>query len=229
MKVVGIIGSSGFLGQHLLSFFSSHSKTIKVISFVGDIRKQKQTDRFVAKCALVINLAGANKEETDQEIIETNIVGTINVVNACYSHKKGFLTCVERKLTNDAFSVSKNVQKSVVSEYNKLGFQGFMMKLDPVIGPSRPIVYHNQWVKWIKDEKQILELLDVDDVCKWIFSFSDAFLTNGSFYVKEFEFWDPIRVSVKDLVSLLNGSAVENVSLEHAQKILKCNGMEKNI
>ena len=224
-KVIGITGATGFLGQHLLSFFSAHDKTIKIILFSGDVSEQRRVESFVKKCDLVIHLAAKNRKHTEQEILETNVAGAINVVNACYSHKKGFLTCVERNLTADAFSVSKSVQKSVVSEFNKLGFQGFVMKLDPVIGGRE---YHSYFNPPTHKDK-LLELLDPEDVCKWIYSFSDAFLTNGSFYVKEFEFWDPIKVSVKDLAALLSGRVVENVSLEHAQKILKCSGMDENV
>lgn len=224
MKSIGILGSHGFLGQHLIKFFAHQSKrTIKLLSFEGDIRKQKQVENFVKKCDLVVNLAGVSKAETDQEIIETNIVGTINVINACYAHKKGFLTCVERKLTNDAFSASKNVQKSIVSEYNKLGFQGFLMKLDPVLGSREYYSLLKQ------NERMLLELADPADVCKWIYSFSDAFLTNGVFYTKEFEFWNPIRISVKDLKILLNNQTVENVSWEHAHKILECHGKNEDV
>lgn len=223
-KVIGITGSSGFLGQHLLSFFTA-KKEIKIIPFIGDVIKQKQVETFVKKCDLIIHLAAKNNTNSDQEILETNIQGTFNVVNACYLHKKGFLTCVERNLTNDAFSVSKSVQKSIISEYNKLGFQGFMMKLDPVIGGKEYHSYFNPPAP----KNKLLELLSSEDVCKWIYAFSDAFLTNGSFYVKEFEFWDPIRISVKDLISLLNGQTVENVLPEHAHKILKCNEVVQDV
>ena len=214
MNTIGVTGSSGFLGQHLLSFFAKSTKVVRMFPFTGDVRNKKQVERFVKKCDLVIHLAAKNRLQPEREIIDTNVIGALNVVDACFSLKKGFLTCVERTLTTDAFSASKNVCRSFISEFNKLGLQGFVMKLDPVIGPSRPVILD-------KDPGKLLELLDVEDVCKWIFSFSDAFLTNGSFYVKEFEFWDPIRISVKDFAALLSGRVVENVSLEHAQKILK--------
>ena len=220
-KTIGITGASGFLGQHLLSFFSALAGTIKIIPFLGDVRKQKQVESFVKKCDLVIHLAAKGSTYLAEEILETNIGGTLNVINACYSHKKGFLTCVERNLTEDVFSVSKRLQKSFVNQFNKLGFQGFVMKLDTVLGgreykfqAKRPIC---------NNADQVLELLTPEDVCKWIYSFSDAFLTNGSFYVKEFEFWDPIRITVKDLKSLLRGDILKDVKPEHARKILKCN------
>lgn len=223
MKSIGILGSRGFLGGYLTKFFAKQSRTIKILSFEGDTRNEKQIERFVKKIDLVIHLATKNRSHPEQEIFQTNINGSLNVINACYSHGKGFLTCVERNLTIDAFSVSKNVLKSFVSEYNKLGFQGFLMKLDPIINSNNFFQF-----KDLK-ETQLLEILSPEDVCRWIYSFSDAFLTNGSFYVKEFEFWDPIRVSVKEYFDLLYARPVKNVSAEHAQKILKCFEKEDNV
>lgn len=224
MKKIGIIGSTGFLGTEVFNFFAA-KKIFKLLKFSGDIRKQKQTETFVKKCDLIINLAATRDE---QKILETNINGALNIINACYSHKKGFLTCVERKLGTDAYSVSKNVQKSIISEYNKLGFQGFLMKLDPVVGGREYYSKIRNGAFFIGDDV-LLELVSPEDVCKWIYSFSDAFLMNGVFFTKEFEFWDPVRISVKEMVALLNGRVVENVSLEHAQKILKCLGKSEDV
>ncbi|MDO8659937.1 MAG: NAD-dependent epimerase/dehydratase family protein [Candidatus Parcubacteria bacterium] len=233
MKTIGITGASGFLGQHLLSFFAARSNTIKIIPFVGDVRKQKQVERFVEKCELIVHLAGKNRAEY-KEILETNIGGTINVINACYSHKKGVICAGTRYQNEDAYLISKNVCRSILSEYNKIGLQGMLIKLDNVIGTGCKPFYNSftttlmhlisrnlEYRHLIKNDNDVLELVDVDDVCRWVYSFCDSFLINRAFYVKEFEFWNPITLSIKELICLLSGDVVKNVSVENSVKILK--------
>lgn len=238
MNTIGITGHKGFIGTNLIDFIQNKAKnTVKILKFDGDVRNSKQIEKFVSKCHLVVHLAGKNRAE-DKEILETNIQGTLNVTNACYSHKKGIICVGTRYSKEDAYLVSKNVCESILTEYNKIGLQGLHIKLDKVIGPYARPLYNSfvttlmyniardwnltrEWASMVKNENEMLELLDVEDVSKWIYSFSDAFLTNGAFYVKKFEFWDPIRISMKDLMNLLTGKVVENVSVEHSQKILK--------
>src|SRR3989339_2161453 len=108
-KIILITGGTGFLGQALTSEILKHNpKSIRVFSrdevkhhkfqekfgynkkirnFIGDVRDYERLLKATRQADIVIHAAALKRldilEYNVEEAIRTNILGTLNVVNAC--------------------------------------------------------------------------------------------------------------------------------------------------
>ena len=102
MKKIAIIGGSGFLGRNLcenlskkFSILNIDLKKLKGVKNVRnikiDIKDEKKLSTALKKCHFVFHFAGIsdlNKAlDSPKKTAENNIIGTINVLNACIKNK----------------------------------------------------------------------------------------------------------------------------------------------
>ena len=102
MKKVGITGSNGFIGSHLVK------KIKKPIIFSSDLNCLHDVREFVKKCDRIYHIAGKNREEEPGDLLKNNLVSTANLVLAMN---------LENKFSELIFISSTQVEWNPMSEY----------------------------------------------------------------------------------------------------------------
>jgi len=139
-KIV-IFGSSGFVGSNLADELSNHNfdlvlfdinnKSInnkKIKSIKGDIMDFNQVHDTVRGAKIVYNLAGEsdieNSTKNIQNVINSNINGNINILNACIDHKVSKFIYASSMYVfgkyGGFYKTSKLTSEAFIKEYNKL-------------------------------------------------------------------------------------------------------------
>ncbi|MCK9403249.1 MAG: NAD-dependent epimerase/dehydratase family protein [Chitinophagaceae bacterium] len=83
MKKIGITGQSGFIGKHLfntLGLFPGKFETIGFNNFFFE--KEDILDAFVAKCDVIVHLAGVNRHNEPDVIYNTNVDLTKKLISS---------------------------------------------------------------------------------------------------------------------------------------------------
>ena len=142
-KKILIFGGQGFIGSFLVDNFlaKGHQVTIfdrhydaakfkeydwegKVVFQLGDLKDRDSVIEAISLNDIAVNLAGllGTQEMINKPIpaIEVNILGAINVFDACRMHKKrGFQVAVGNYWMNNPYSITKSVTERFALMYNK--------------------------------------------------------------------------------------------------------------
>jgi len=142
-KKILIFGGQGFIGSFLVDNFlaKGHQVTIfdrhydaakfkeydwegKVVFQLGDLKDRDSVIEAISLNDIAVNLAGllGTQEMINNPIpaIEVNILGAINVFDACRMHKKrGFQVAVGNYWMNNPYSITKSVTERFALMYNK--------------------------------------------------------------------------------------------------------------
>ncbi len=208
MKVL-ITGGAGFLGLHIAHYFHKKKWDIRIldiaplpyeeypknIEFIeGDIRNRQDVAKAVAGVDVVIHAAAALPLRSEKEILETNVVGTGNVMEESLNQKvvrvvyisSTAVYGVPRKHpvyeTDDLVGVgpygeSKIQAEEVCREYRKKGLIVTIIRPKTFLGTHRLGVFEILF-DWIKDGKKIpvigsgnnrYQLLEVDDLVEAVY------------------------------------------------------------
>ena len=74
MVKIGITGVNGFIGWHLSSYLSINNEKFKVVDFKRSFfNDNKQLDKFVKNCDIIVHLAGINRDENQDYIFSKNV------------------------------------------------------------------------------------------------------------------------------------------------------------
>jgi len=198
MMKVAVFGGSGFIGSHLADELTERGHSVKVIGrhhspylregqemVIADILDEKKVDKAVKGCDIVYNLAGlADIEEASikpAETVKYNILGNVNVMNACVKHKvKRFVYASTLYVYSDLggfYRCSKQASEAYVEEFNRVyGLNFTILRYGTVYGPradEKNSVY--RYLKQAIDKKKIVcvgtgdelrEYVHVKDVAK---------------------------------------------------------------
>lgn len=85
--LVGITGSNGFIGSHLINYFSKISK-INFVEILKDDFLNNEIFKKVSKCDTIIHLAGLNRHNENKVIFDTNIDLTKKLIDAIEKNSK---------------------------------------------------------------------------------------------------------------------------------------------
>ena len=142
-KKILIFGGQGFIGSFLVDNFlaKGHQVTIfdrhydaakfkeydwegKVVFQLGDLKDRDSVIEAISLNDIAVNFAGllGTQEMINNPIpaIEVNILGAINVFDACRMHKKrGFQVAVGNYWMNNPYSITKSVTERFALMYNK--------------------------------------------------------------------------------------------------------------
>jgi len=186
-KRILITGATGFLGRHLLDYLysdkvhlntNSQIKTLK--SRLNDINGIKaEIDEFQPN--VVVHLAAIpiikpNSEHPD-EIIQTNINGTFNLINlvpdgcrfvflstiTVYGDKPAYLGQIYENTTlepTSIYSVTKIACENLINVYSQQGkIDGYSLRLCATVGKYSTHGIVHDFVHKLRSENQYLEVL----------------------------------------------------------------------
>lgn len=134
MRTIGVTGSNGFIGSHVVEELKKRSYQVFGFDrrsggdtdtfFMGDIRDTGSVDEFVRNCDGVINLAGllGTAEAVDDPLpaAQTNIFGGLNFLNAIRKYNKpGVQIAVGNHFENNTYSITKTTIERFALMYQK--------------------------------------------------------------------------------------------------------------
>lgn len=196
-KVV-IFGSSGFVGSNLadelhrqkydLVLFdinnkNTKSKNLKLIQ--GDIMNSTQVHNAVKGANIVYNLAGEadieNSTQNIQRVINSNINGNINILNACVDHKVSKFIYASSMYVfgkyGGFYKTTKLSSESFIKEYNKLYNLNFtILRFGSLFGSqfdSKSAIYNmikdainNSVITYNGNEDSLRQYIHINDAVK---------------------------------------------------------------
>jgi len=225
-----ITGAAGFLGLHLAKYLTEKKYTLILVDIApfakeeypkgcqfhfGDVRNQKMMDMLAKKSDVVIHAAAALPLWKAEEIMDININGTKNMLDAAFKNKvKRFIHISSTAVygvpkvhpihENAAligvghYGQSKIQAERLCNQYQKKGLTVTIVRPKTFVGTYRLGVFEILF-DWIKDGKRIpiigsgnnrYQLLDVDDLTEAVYRFikSDKKNANGTFNIGAEEF-----------------------------------------
>lgn len=228
MRNCVITGGTGFIGSHLSRMLKKDYNIINYDIINGlDIRKPKP----VPSTDVIFHLAGIlGTPETftmpQAEIIETNVIGTINMLDIAYDMKAKFLYAGMLRIWHNPYSITKGCAEDYVTMYNKhYELRTTILKLTNVYGPGQRTAPYKKIVPTfvtsaLKDEplyvygNQTVDLMHVDDAARAFKIMGESRETDG----KILEVGSGIETRVIDLAKMIVkmiGSNSEIVKLPH--------------
>lgn len=74
MKKIGITGQQGFVGKHLYNTLGLNPEKYELIDFERDFfDNEKELDKFISQCDVIVHLAAMNRHESQSFIYQTNL------------------------------------------------------------------------------------------------------------------------------------------------------------
>ena len=93
--IVGVTGGAGFIGSAVVAQLERAGHTPIIFDRPRDVRNMDEVEQFVRLCNGVIHLAGmlGTHELFDKrrEAVEVNVLGSLNVMDACVAHGVRFV------------------------------------------------------------------------------------------------------------------------------------------
>ena len=183
MKVL-VTGSDGFLGSSLVRKLKNHKVKGFDIRSGQDITDLKQVKRAVKGKDFVFHLAGllGTHELVEDSIIaaKVNIIGTLNVLEACKQYKAKLIFASKPNVWVNTYSITKEAAEKFIEMYREeFGVEAVILKWFNVYGPGQRLFeevgYRKAIPTWIVNGlkgkpieiygsgKQTMDLIHVDD------------------------------------------------------------------
>jgi UDP-glucose 4-epimerase len=153
MKVL-ITGGAGFIGSHCVDAFASAGHDVIVFDcvaplhtkagdhVVGELRDPAAVDKAVTRSDFVIHAGGLlGTHETvlmPDEVVRTNILGTLNVLQATTRHGRGLINISKPNVWLNPYSITKDTsEKLCFMHVDEFDAQVVTVKLYNVYGPRQ--------------------------------------------------------------------------------------------
>lgn len=201
MKIL-VTGGSGFIGSHVIEeiikrgftpiIFDRYKNRKDIDMFIGDIRDFGSVKEAVNKADAVINLAAilGTQETINTPIpsVETNVIGSLNVFEACKPTKFHSPRCVQIGVgnywMNNSYSITKDMAMRFAQMYNKEhGTKIAMLRVLNAYGPrqkAKPVkkiipsfvtlALQGKDIEVYGDGTQIMDMVYVKDVARALVS-----------------------------------------------------------
>ncbi|MEM5782485.1 MAG: NAD-dependent epimerase/dehydratase family protein [Candidatus Aenigmatarchaeota archaeon] len=216
MKKILVTGGNGFIGSHVVDNLIEKGFEVTIFDrfkdkphrddvnfFLGDIKDRDTVFEAISKHDGVINLAGilGTAETVNNPIpsVEVNIIGAINVYDACKSfNKKCVQITVGNWFMNNSYAITKSTAERFALMYNKehktkiaivrgLNAYGPRQKHRPIrkIIPNFIIpALLNKPITIYGDGEQIMDMIYVKDIAEILVN---ALIIDHGVYDKIFE------------------------------------------
>jgi UDP-2-acetamido-2,6-beta-L-arabino-hexul-4-ose reductase len=124
MKNIGITGSKGFIGKHLLMELKKRGLTVSVFDLPeNDLLDAKENNlkKFVRENGVIVHAAAINRG-TDLEVISGSVAATYNLVSAMKKFKSRaklvFLSSIQAE-TETLYGQSKKLAEIMLEDFSK--------------------------------------------------------------------------------------------------------------
>ena len=249
MKIL-ITGGSGFIGSHVIenllskgcevTVFDHHGKLYDhVETFLGDIRDVTSVNEAVSHHDAVIHLAGilgtAETVNNPLPSIETNIIGSLNVLQACRQFgKKAVDITVGNHWMLNSYSITKSAVEKFTLMFNKeyntritivrgLNVYGPRQKVKPVrkIAPSLIMsALRDEDLLINGDGEQIADMIYVKDIAEILVR---ALLMDHGVYDRIFEAGTGRRETVntiaKEIIRQVGKGRIKYVPMRQGEEM----------
>lgn len=221
MKTVLVTGGNGFIGTHTCDYLRQIGLVPKVFAnrapadFLGDTRDYTSVSEAVAVTDGVIHLAGVlGTQETIREprpAVETNIMGGLNVFQACQHYgKRCVYIAVGNHWMNNTYSITKTTAERFAFMFNKeRGTQISVVRGLNAYGPgqkSSPVrkimpnfilpALRGEPITVYGDGSQVMDMIYVTDLAEALVR---ALTLDHGQYDKPFEVGTGRRTTVKQI------------------------------
>lgn len=248
MKNVIVFGGAGFLGSHVVDslFKGGYNVTVfdinksiyldKKIHFIkGDINNREIVEKAVVNQAIVYNYAGVSDideaAEKPYETIYTNVIGNINILEACRKHS------VERFIFASSIYVysnsglfyrsSKQACELIIENYQKKYNMNFtILRYGSLYGPrsdKRNTIYkflsealQNRKITRFGDGNEIREYIHIYDAAHLSVKILDEKFKNQYVIISGNQ-----QIKVKDLLQMIKEMFENKIELEFKESTLE--------
>lgn len=230
MKIL-VTGGSGFIGQAVAAAITRSGNEAVLLdrrgtlaaSVMGDVRDRGAIFEAIYNVDGVIHLAAIlGTQETfnrTREVAENNILGSLNVFDACRDLKKrGVYIAVGNHWMNNPYSISKTAAERFALMYNaEMGTEIAVVRGMNVYGPGQkaaPVrkIMPNLVLPALRDEEitiygdgtQVMDMIYVDDIAEILVR---ALLRDHGVYDRVFEAGAGADTTVNDLARMVIAEA----------------------
>ena len=208
---------------------------MRIQCFDGDVRRYIEFADFVQGHDTIIHLAGVNDLTDVDNLMDVNVVGTLNGIKACLHHKARLFVAGTNSEFG-AYGFSKSICESMMIRSRLLGLTGAYMAIPEVFGPrSKPYgsvassILHSI-AKNVSHSQQInpqseLMLMYIHDVCETIETFiSLDQIVFDEEYVHEqpnridFYAYGGFKIKVEDLIAVAQGRISRGARIDNMIK-----------
>ena len=240
-----VTGGNGFIGSHVIDNLISKGFNVAVFDrhkteerkdveyFYGDIRDWESISEAISKSDGVIHLAGVlGTQETVKNplpAVQTNIIGSLNVFEACSLHnKKGVYIAVGNHWMNNPYSITKTTAERFALMFNKeRGTKIAVVRGFNAYGPrqqAEPVrkIIPNFIIPALKNEdiliygsgEQRMDMIYVEDLAEILVR---ALITEHNCYDKIFEAGTGIAPTVNEIAKNIISLCGSKSEIKHAE------------
>jgi len=155
---IAVVGSSGFVGKHLVSALETNHKVLKLDKNNFDLLQLSKEDKTLEDVEVVVNLAGCFYPPFKDQV-EVNVVALQRLLENCVSQhvrKLIHLSTAAAENSDNTYGLSKKFGEEVINFHiRNNGLKAFVLRPPNVYGPGSDhgVVYH--FYKNIKEKNQV--------------------------------------------------------------------------
>jgi len=235
---VFLTGHRGFVGKNLLKEFDNEEdkRNYEFDLFNGDICMESSLySSSICNADVIVHLAGKNKG-TDKEIINTNVDGTISLLQIAKNYNIPIILAGTTYEKECSYKDSKNIIKELAKVYSKYyGLRCVVLNIPKVFGPGCKPNYNSfvstliwakandkleEYIPLIKNINEELELIHINNLCEVIAIHIDDYKQIYNYTEFIFNKYNKIiKLTFQEIVNFLNNKETDRFNSNHSEWI----------